>query len=93
MDIIASLKARIEKRLTETKNPCKNYKTEMAAQKATLKMAEYAAEYFESNRPGRYVIIKIEGLGWIGAIDLTELLSRPETIGGYLGICTGFYTY
>lgn len=38
-NIIKSLAARIEERLTETKNPCKNYATEAAAEKATAAVA------------------------------------------------------
>jgi hypothetical protein len=39
-------------------------------------------------------VFYIEAWGrWVGAIDLTELKSRCNSTGGYLGICTGFYTY
>jgi len=93
MHITETLTARIHNRMTETKNPCKHYKTDDGAVKATRKMAEIAGEHFDSNRPARFLTFKVDGLGWVGAIDLTELISRPETIGGYLGICTGFYTY
>jgi hypothetical protein len=62
-------------------------------------MAKKAAIYFnktenEDARPARYVVFFNEAWGrWVGAIDLTELLNRPTSTGGYLGACTGFYTY
>lgn len=99
MDLIATLTARIEDYRSTNKNPCKNYATRAAAEKATAKMARLAATYFDKQdrldaRPARYVVFYIEPWGrWVGAIDLTELLKRENSTGGYLGICTGFYTY
>ena len=100
MNVITELKARIEKRLTETKNPCKSYKTEASAEKATAKVAQFAANHFSSDMrnldavPARYVVFYVESMGrWVGAIDLNELVQRPTMTGGYLGICGEFYTY
>ena len=98
MNIISELKARIESRLEETKNPCKHYSTEDRAEKAVAKMAADAACYFTGDltngyTEAKYVVFEVEGLGWVGCINLTELLSRPTSIGGYLGFCTGFYTF
>ena len=62
-------------------------------------MAQKAATYFDSaNRTdaptARYVVFFNEAWGrWVGAIDMTELLKRKNSTGGYLGVCTGFYTY
>jgi len=99
MDLIATLTARIEDYRSTNKNPCKNYATREAAQKATAAMAQKAATYFdmagrEDAPSARYVVFYNEAWGrWVGAIDLTELLKRQNSTGGYLGICTGFYTY
>lgn len=98
MNINKSLMTRIEQRLTETKNPCKNYATEAAAEKATSEVAMKAAEYFtiegNSVRSARYVVMYIPSWGrWIGAVDMTELLGRRTSTGGYLGICGDFYTF
>lgn len=98
MNLITDLTARIEERRTETKEPCKNYATQAAAEKATSKMAMDAAEYFHGAAgeaaSARYVVFFNEAWGrWVGAIDLTELLNRKSSTGGYLGFCTGFYTY
>ena len=99
MDLIATLTARIEDYRSTNKNPCKNYATREAAQKATAAMAQKAATYFdaadrEDAPSARYVVFFVEPWGrWVGAIDLTELLKRQNSTGGYLGICTGFYTY
>ena len=99
MNIIASLTARIEDYRTTNKQPCKNYATEAAAEKATAAMAQAAADYFDmarltGTRPARYVVFYNEAWGrWVGAIDLTELLQRKTSTGGYLGYCKGFYTF
>jgi hypothetical protein len=99
MDLIATLTARIEERLKETKKPCKAYATKEAADKATLAMATKAGIYFDAHnrkdaRPARYVVFYMESMQkWVGAIDLTEVLNRKNCSGGYVGVCTGFYTY
>ena len=99
MNIIDNLIARIEEYRATNKQPCKNYSTQAAAEKATAKMAQQAATYFDregrDNAPcARYVVFFNEAWGrWVGAIDLTELLRRENSSGGYLGCCTGFYTY
>ena len=99
MNIIADLTARIEDYRATNKQPCKNYATEAAAEKATAAMAQRAATYFDQqNRKdapsANYVVFYNEAWGrWVGAIDLTNLLNRSNSTGGYLGFCTGFYTY
>jgi len=103
MNIIKSLTASIEDSRLENKNPCKNYATEEAAEKATAKMAQDAANYFsrhlvngesEQARSARYVVFYVESWGrWVGCIDLTELLARSTSTGGYLGFCKGFYSF
>ena len=99
MNIIDSLIARIEDYRATNKQPCKSYATKEAAEKATATMAQRAATYFDSrNRTdapsANYVVFFNEAWGrWVGAIDLTDLLRRSNSTGGYLGFCTGFYTY
>lgn len=100
-NIIKSLTTRIEEARATNQQPCKNYKTESAAEKATAKMAQQAATYFNKDqdvncRKANYVVFYIEAWGrWVGCIDMTELLRRPDIRGGYLGICAsaGFYCY
>lgn len=99
MDIIQSLVARIEDYRKTNKQPCKNYATKEAAEKATSKMAQAAGTYFDQrNRAdapaARYVVFFVEPWGrWVGAIDLCELLRRPNSVGGYLGFCRNFFTF
>lgn len=99
MNIIQSLTERIEDYRTTNKNPCKNYATREAAEKATAKAAQFAATYFDKqNRDdapsAHYVVFYIEAWGrWVGALDYSELLKRSNNSGGYLGCCPGFYTY
>jgi hypothetical protein len=99
MNIIDNLIARIEDYRATNKQPCKSYATKAAAEKATATMAQRAATYFDQQnrtdaRPANYVVFYNEAWGrWVGAIDLTNLLNRSNTTGGYLGFCTGFYTY
>ena len=99
MNIIDSLIARIEEYRTTNKNPCKNYATKLAAERATANVAQKAASHFDIARredapPARYVVFFVESWGrWVGAVDMTELMSRKNNSGGYIGICTGFYTF
>jgi len=101
MNIITSLTARIEEYRTTNKNPCKNYASEAAAEKATAKMAQDAANYFSKTpgveaRPAQYVVFYNEAWGrWVGGINMSELIQRSSSTGGYLGFCgaKGFYTY
>jgi hypothetical protein len=97
-NIIDTLTARIEDYRATNKQPCKNYATKAAAEKATAAMAQRAANYFHrydsEAKSARYVVFYNEAWGrWVGAIDLTELLGRDSSTGGYLGVCTGFFTY
>lgn len=97
-NIIAELTARIEDYRKDTKTPCKSYATEAAAEKATGKMAMAAAKYFtrdtEEARSARYVVFYNEAWSrWVGCIDMSELIGRKTSTGGYLGFCTGFFTY
>jgi hypothetical protein len=99
MNITATLTARIEEYRATNKHPCKNYATRAAAEKATATMAQQAATHFDKqNRKdapaARYVVFFNEAWGrWVGAVDLTELLRRENSTGGYLGFCAGFYTF
>jgi hypothetical protein len=99
MNIIATLTARIEDYRATNKQPCKNYATEAAAEKATAKMAQAAANYFSRDKgfdacPAQYVVFYNEAWGrWVGAINMSELIQRGTSTGGYLGFCEGFYTF
>lgn len=99
MNIIADLTARIEEYRSTNKNPCKNYGTEAAAEKATAAMAQAAANYFAKDRStdartARYVVFYVEAWGrWVGCIDMSELINRSTSTGGYLGFCKGYFTY
>lgn len=100
MNVIKDLTKRIEEYRETNNSPCKNYGSEAAAEKAAKKMAMTAAEHFTKQgktvRPARYVVFFIESWGrWVAAIDLSELVNRSSSTGGYLGICgaRGFYSY
>jgi hypothetical protein len=96
MNIIEDLIKRIESRREYNKQPCKNYATKERADKATKEMARITGRHFDSRTPARYIVFFNEYWGrWIGAVDMSELLSRHDSKGGYLGICShrNFYTY
>jgi hypothetical protein len=99
MNIITSLTARIEDYRITNKQPCKSYSSQEAAEKATSKMAQAAATYFDAkNRidapSADYVVFYNEAWGrWVGAVDMNDLVRRSNSVGGYLGFCKGFYTY
>ena len=95
MNVIKDIETRIEKYRKSNKNPCKSYATEGAAEKATAKIAELVGKEHETHS-ARYVVFYIEAWGrWVGAVDLNEVISRPDSNGGYLGLAAskGFYTY
>jgi predicted ATPase len=99
MNIIASLTARIEEYRAENKQPCKNYASEAAAEKAAAKMAQIAATHFDRQGradapPAQYVVFYIAAWGrWVACINMSELMNRSSSTGGYIGICKGFFTF
>lgn len=101
MNMVDQLVARIEEYRATNKNPCKNYSTKEAADKATADIAQRVATHFDINNridcePARYIVFFNEAWGrWVGAVDMTELLNRRNSTGGYIGFCSskGFYTF
>ena len=92
MNIIENVIERVEAYRKTNHNPCKNYATKKSAEKATKKMAEIMGVRFDT-KPARYIVIYNEAWGrWIGAIDMSEMLSRKNTRGDS-GFTTGFYSY
>lgn len=96
MNIIKSLTARIEDYRATNKQPCKNYATEAAAEKATSEIAAHAARYLtgRDNEPSaQYIVFYVEAWGrWVGCVNMSELLTRKGA-GGYIGCCKGFFTW
>jgi hypothetical protein len=95
MNITENLISRIEEYRATNKQPCKNYATQEAAEKATAKAADAAGKYFDRDgKAPRYVVFLVPAWGrWVGALDYTEMFRRSTANGGYLGAITGFYTY
>lgn len=98
MNIIKSLIERIDSRLQETKEPCKTYATEERAEAAAEKMSHDVAEHFAKNKnefhPARYVVVFIPKMNrWTYCIDMTELLMRSSSTGGYIGFCKDIFTF
>jgi len=96
MNIVEAVIARIVRRSTETKNPCKLYKSKEAAEKAVSKLAIEVGQIHQTKLPANYIVFYIDQLGaWSGAIDINEIVSRKEAIGGYVAYAAskGFYTF
>jgi len=102
MNITSKLLQRINDRLTETKTPCKLYKSYENADKAGKKVAARSALHFTpcsaevvaNVEATHYLVVFIPSIRkYTVCFDLTELVSRRTTSGGYLGICGDFYTY
>jgi len=95
MNIVANLIERIEEYRATNKQPCKNYATEAAAEKALAKAAVRAGEIFDrEGKAARYVVFFVPAWNrWTGAMDYSELFSRKSCAGGYIGAIAGFYTY
>lgn len=99
-NIIKDLTSRvIEARGTNKSFPCKVYKTEEAAEKVMAETAQMVATYFhvtgdEKTRPADYVVFYVESWDrWVGCINLSEVLNRKHSTGGYLGITKGIFTW
>ena len=101
MNITASLIARIEEYRATNKHPCKNYATEAAAERVASSFAATLALHHDRSetnqqKPCRYVVVFNEAWGrWVIGFDLTELLSRSTSVGGYVGLAgdAGFFTF
>lgn len=95
MNIIETVTARIEQYRATNKQPCKNYATRQAAEKATAAAAAAAGKYFDSEgHSARYVVFFIPAWNrWVGALDYNEMFRRSSVRGGYIGAVTGFFTY
>ena len=95
MNMITLLTNRIEEYRQENKNPCKNYATEQAAEKATSKIADLVGKQHGTHQ-AQYLVFYNEAWGrWVGAINLGETLKRTDSRGGYVGLAgsKGFYTF
>ena len=98
-NLTADLIARIESRRAETKNPCKSYATEARANAVAEKYAQEFADYFalsETQRPCGYIVAFDDAWQrWVIGFDLSGLLSRTTSTGGYVGCVAhaGFYSY
>ncbi len=98
-NIINALTARIEDYRKDNKQPCKNYATENAAETATKKVAQKAATHFDKNHrddapEADYLVFYVEAWGrWVGCINMSDLMRRPNSTGGYIGICGDFFTF
>ena len=95
MNIITDLTNRIEEYRTTNKNPCKNYATESAAEKATAKAAQnFGNRLDREGKSARYVVFYVEAWGrWVGAIDAGEVYHRSTFMSGYVGPEEGFYSF
>lgn len=94
-------------RVTESyrtnKRPCKMYATQAAAEKATAIAAQNVANHFygarHSNpgvnaRPANWIVVFVPAAQkWVGGIQLSEVLYRSDSTGGYLGVEMGFYKF
>ena len=86
-NIITELTARIEDYRSTNKNPCKNYATQVAA-------TYFDKQNREDAPSADYVVFYVEAWGrWVGCINLSELLRRSNSTGGYLGFCKDFFSY
>lgn len=98
-NIINFLTARIEDYRKTNKQPCKNYSTEAAAEKATKMVAQKAATHFDRDRradapEADYLVFYVEAWGrWVGCINMSDLMRRSNSTGGYIGICGDFFTF
>jgi hypothetical protein len=101
MNIIESLLARvIEARLNDAGQvnkgfPCKVYATKAAAEKATAEAAANVGRLFDTAATSApYMVLNVEAWGkWVGCINLSEVMRRSTSQGGYLGAEQGFFKF
>lgn len=96
-NIIATLTARIEAARAENAKPCKSYATEARAEAAVAACAQACGQHFDTTgAEARYVVFYVPSWGrWVGAVDMTEILRRPTSMGGYVGLAgsMGFFCF
>lgn len=100
MNMVKELVKRVEARFAETKNPCKSYSSEERAEKVATQIAQEVANYFNRNKPNetarpmRYLVVYIPSMQrWVIGFDMSELINRASSTGGYLGICGEHFTF
>jgi hypothetical protein len=92
MNVLSKLTARIEKRLTETKNPCKMYSTYDRADQEGRKRSEMLKEYWGvSSAP--YLVVSLSNGKFTPAFDINAVIGNART-GGYVAAnIERFYQY
>lgn len=99
MNINTFIANRAAEILAANKTGIKSYGSEAAAEKATAVAAQAVAVYFsplDVTRPrsAMYVVVFVPSMGrWVGGINLTEVLARQRSTGGYLGVQPGFIKF
>lgn len=99
MDILDSIEKRIAERAAETKTPCRTYATRESANTAAKRVAEVAGKHFakrqDDYRPARYLLLQPACLDgrWVCVFDMSELMQRASSTGGYIGICGDHFTF
>jgi hypothetical protein len=95
MNTITNLISRIEEYRATNKQPCKNYATQEAAEKALAKASELAGKIFDKEgKSAQYIVFFVPSWNrWTGAMNYNELFTRKTCMGGYVGAVTGFFTY
>lgn len=85
MNTIKTLIARIEEYRATNKTPCKNYASEVAAERIAAKVAKEIAVYYSNDENTTYA-------GRSVAFNIVKLLNK---YGGYIGYASnkGFFTY
>lgn len=96
-NIITDLINRIEEYRATNKNPCKNYATQAAAEKAAIQVAADIKAYYSNGEPGapdaQYLVFYVPAWGrWCAAFNVIDLLNK---FGGYIGYTSnrGFFTF
>ena len=98
-NIVKSIYAKlIEHRGSNKSFPCKVYKSEAGAEAVVEKACENIIKHFfiepEKQREAGYLVFYIkEWDRWVAAINFSEVLSRKDCQGGYLGIESDFYKF
>lgn len=96
MNIIKNITERmIENRDMNKAYGVKTYATEAAAEKATAVAALQVGKMFDTKGVSAdYLVFYVEAWGrWVGAINATEVMHRPTSTGGYLGVAPDFYKF
>lgn len=94
--LIKFLSAKIASDTVDNIPPCHTFKSESEAKSATFSAAEKfgrSASYFDDGAATDYFVFEYEPGVWVGAINASDVMKRPNIVQWGLILPIGFMLY